>query len=80
MEANTVANLEEKKNSPSLEETFAQLDAMLGKLESRDITLEESFTLYQQGMELIKECNAKIDTIEKKMKIMNEEGELVDFQ
>lgn len=72
--------MSEKNTDVTLEENFEKLDEMLKSLESRDITLEDSFSLYQQGMELIRQCNDKIDTIEKRMKIMNEEGELVDFQ
>ncbi len=70
----------EEKNTQTLEETFEQLEGMLSALESRDISLEESFALYQKGIGLLRECNEKIDTIEKKMKIMNEEGELIDFR
>lgn len=63
----------------TLEETFAKLDELLTALESRDITLEESFRNYQQGMELLKKCNEKIDRVEKKMQLINEEGEISDF-
>ena len=49
------------------------------KLESRDIALEESFAMYQKGMELLKKCSKKIDTVEKKMLKVNEDGELSEF-
>ena len=45
----------------------AILDAILEQLEGKDISLEDSFALYQKGMELVKTCNSKIDTVEKKM-------------
>ena len=51
----------------------------MAKLESREISLEDSFALYQKGMELLKECSKKIDTVEKKMLKMNENGELSEF-
>ena len=63
----------------TLEESFEKLDETLTALESRDITLEKSFELYQQGMELVKNCNDQIDRVEKKMQVINEEGELSDF-
>ncbi|EET58502.1 exodeoxyribonuclease VII, small subunit [Marvinbryantia formatexigens DSM 14469] len=69
----------EEKQEMTLEETFAKLDELLTALESRDITLEESFRNYQQGMELLKKCNEKIDRVEKKMQLINEEGEISDF-
>ena len=47
--------------------------------EKQEMTLEESFQNYQRGMELLKKCNEKIDLVEKKMQLINEEGELSDF-
>ncbi|MFR8172756.1 MAG: exodeoxyribonuclease VII small subunit [Marvinbryantia sp.] len=69
----------EEKQEMTLEEAFEKLDGILAALESRDITLEESFQNYQRGMELLKKCNEKIDLVEKKMQLINEEGELSDF-
>ena len=52
------------RKTVSMEEAFQELDAIL---EGKDISLEDSFALYQKGMELVKTCNSKIDTVEKKM-------------
>ena len=67
------------KKQLTLEEAFEKLDETLAALEGRNITLEKSFELYQQGMELVKNCNDQIDRVEKKMQVINEEGELSDF-
>lgn len=69
----------QEKEELTLEESFEQLEKILTALESREITLEESFQTYARGMELLKQCNEKIDTVEKKMQLINEEGELSDF-
>lgn len=71
--------MEEIKENRNIEEVFQVLDETVEKLGSRDISLEESFRLYQQGMELLRYCNQKIDTVEKKMLKMNENGELSEF-
>ena len=63
----------------SIEELFAKLDATVEKLESREISLEDSFRLYSQGMEMLRSCNEKIDTVEKKMLQMSDQGELSEF-
>lgn len=68
-----------KKDEISIEEAFKELDTMIKQLESEDITLEDSFTTYQKGMELIKICNDNIDKVEKKVLILNEEGNLDEF-
>ncbi|HIS27465.1 MAG TPA: exodeoxyribonuclease VII small subunit [Candidatus Pullilachnospira intestinigallinarum] len=67
------------ENKMSVEEAFAQLDKIVERLESEDIPLEESFRVYQKGMELLKYCSGKIDTVEKKMMKLNENGELSEF-
>ena len=63
----------------SVEEAFGQLDVLAQKLEDKDTTLEESFRLYRQGMELLKYCSDKLDTVEKKMLQMNEDGTFREF-
>ena len=68
-----------KKKEVSIEEAFVLLEEAIGKLEDRDTTLEESFQTYQQGMELLKLCNEKVDKIEKKVLAMNEDGEMYEF-
>lgn len=55
------------KKAVSMEEAFQELDDILEQLEGKEISLEDSFALYQKGMELVKTCNSKIDTVEKKM-------------
>ncbi len=59
----------------SLEEVFGQLDEIVEKLEESNASLEDSFKLYHQGMELLKICNDKIDTVEKKMMVLDDSGE-----
>ena len=36
-----------------LEEAFDRIEALLEKLQDKDVTLEESFGLYQEGMGLL---------------------------
>lgn len=70
---------EEVKNGESLEEEFAQVEEMLAKLEEADISLEDAFFLYEKGMKKLKECNDKINSVEKKLLVLNEQGELEEF-
>lgn len=75
----------ETENSPikeekTIEEVFAQLDVLAEKLEDRETSLEASFSLYKEGMELLKYCSEKLDTVEKKMLQMNEDGTFSEFQ
>lgn len=63
----------------TLEDAFLQLEEVIARLESEDITLEESFQAYSEGMELLQFCNASIDTVEKKVLKMNEDGGMDEF-
>lgn len=68
-----------RKKELSMEEAFEALDKLVEQLEGGEASLEEAFTMYQKGMELLKECSNKIDTVEKKMLQLNENGDLSEF-
>lgn len=62
----------------TLEEGFEQLDEITKKMESPEISLEERFDLYKKGIELVRICSGRIDTVEKSLKIVNEDGTAED--
>ena len=72
-------NSEQTSQEETLEEVFAQLDDLAEKLEDKGTSLEDSFNLYKQGMELLKFCSDKLDTVEKKMLQMTEDGTFSEF-
>lgn len=63
----------------SLEELFAQAEELIAQLENPQLPLEEAFAAYEQGMKVIARCNGRIDSVEKRMLMMNEEGGLMPF-
>lgn len=67
------------KQEITLEEAFSILEETVAKLETEDISLEESFKEYKYGMEMLKYCNDKIDKVEKKVLKINEDGETDEF-
>ncbi|CDE70138.1 MULTISPECIES: exodeoxyribonuclease VII small subunit [Jutongia] len=58
----------------SLEESFEQLETIIEQMKTGDMTLEDSFKKYEEGMKLIKNCSNSIDRVEKKL-IVLENGE-----
>ena len=66
--------------SPSLEDTFDKLEDILGQMESGELTMNESFKKYKEGIELVKKCSLMIDKVEKEMIIINDEkdSEMID--
>jgi exodeoxyribonuclease VII small subunit len=63
------------ENKFKLEEAFEKLNIIIEDLEKPDISLENSFSLYQEGMKLLKSCNASIDKVEKDLIILGDNGE-----
>lgn len=59
----------------TLEETFEKIDAVMEKLSDDNLALEESFTVYREGMELLDGCRKIIDDIEKKVAKLAEEDD-----
>ena len=60
-----------RRKQMNVEETFAALDRIIGKLEKGDGSLEDAFADYEEGMKLVKSCNEKIETIEKKILVLS---------
>ncbi len=70
---------EQKEPEVSLEEKFSEIESIIGRMEEPQIGLDESFRLYQDGVKKLRECNQMLDTVEKKMQVIREEGQLEDF-
>lgn len=73
---------EDKKmrEEKTLEEMFAGLEEIIANMEQPEVPLEESFLLYHKGMDMLKSCNDRLDKIEKKMLVLDNEGELHEFE
>lgn len=59
----------------SLEECFEGLDDIIVDLQSGELSLEDSFKKYEEGMKLIKKCTETIDKVEKKLIVVENEQE-----
>jgi len=54
----------------SFEDSLKKLEAIVEKMESGDLKLEDSLKLFEEGMKLTKECNSRLNEIEKKVKLL----------
>lgn len=68
------------KEEKTLDEMFKELDALIQAMEEPDVSLEDSFMMYHQGIDMLKACNDKMDKIEKKMLVLDNEGETHEFE
>ena len=64
----------------SLEQILEQLDGTIEKLQSGEVSLEESFELYKKGMDYVKLCSETIEQVEKKVLMLNQEVTLDELE
>jgi exodeoxyribonuclease VII small subunit len=58
----------------SLEERMQKTEDILRRMETMELTLQESFKLYREGMEELQKCSEMIDAVEKQLQIIEEGG------
>lgn len=63
----------------SIEEAFAKVQELLSEMSKEDVTLEQAFSNYEEGMKLIRYCNGKIDSVEQKVQKLNQDGSMDEF-
>lgn len=56
----------------SYEAALAELEALVGKLESGDMPLAQLLTGYQRGAELLTFCRDQLQTVENQIKVLDE--------
>ncbi len=69
----------DKQKTESIEEMLSSIEETVEKLSGDDLTLEEAFTLYEDGVKRVKACQKAMEDVEKKMQVLTEAGELEDF-
>lgn len=68
-----------EKKEQSLEQVMTGVESIIRQMEASDVSLEESFKLYQQGIEQLKACNEMLDAVEKQMLVIGQNGDLSEF-
>ncbi len=60
------------------EDSIGKLEEIVNKLETGDVTLDESLSLFEQGIKLSKSCQKMLDNAEKKVSALmaNDDGEM----
>lgn len=71
---------EKENGKPTIEEAFEAIDGIIEKLEDENVSLEDAFQEFRAGMEMVKYCEEAIDTIEKDVYRLTEEGETELFE
>ena len=61
----------------NFEELIEKLENITSKLEKDNLNLDESIKLFEEGMEISKKCNKRLEEAEKKITILLQDGEEV---
>ena len=59
-----------KDKQIQFEEAFKRLDEIVTKLESGDLSLVESMTLFEEGITLTKTCKTRLEAAEQKIQLL----------
>ncbi|HOM87117.1 MAG TPA: exodeoxyribonuclease VII small subunit [Spirochaetota bacterium] len=65
--------MEKKAKKPTFEEALEELETIAQKLESGELTLDESIQYYEKGVALAKFCHQKLEEAERKIEILQKQ-------
>ncbi len=63
-----------KETKVPFEDSLAKLETIVENLESGEKGLEESLTLFEDGVKLSKELNAKLDEVKHRVSVLTKKG------
>lgn len=63
-----------KEKKPSFEDALERLEALVEKLESGDLRLEESLRLFEEGMKLTRHCHERLEEVERRVALLLKEA------
>ncbi len=68
------------KKDIKFEDALRALEENTARLESSELTLDESIKVFEEAMKLVKICNEKLETAEQKVRILTEaaDGSVTD--
>jgi exodeoxyribonuclease VII small subunit len=59
----------------SFEKALTELEGIVAKMEDGGLTLEQSLAAHKRGLELAKQCRARLDAAQQQVKVL--EGEIL---
>lgn len=68
--------MDDRINDLSFEEAFEELEGIVAKLESGELTLEDSVDLFERGRKLSERCQSLLDGAELRINKLTDEGEI----
>lgn len=68
-----------QKKTPAFEQSLNDLQVLVERLESGDLSLEESLATFEQGIALTRECQTALQDAEQRIQVLLEQnGTLIE--
>ena len=67
---------------PGFEQTLAELEALVARLESGELPLDQALAAFEQGVKLTRACQAALQAAQQKVQVLTQQGgeaRLADF-
>ena len=62
------------------EATLAELEALVEKMESGSLTLEQSLVAFERGVKLTRDCQTALQQAELRVKALSEDGDVFGIE
>lgn len=56
----------------SFKQSMDRLDEIIARLNQNEVELEEAITLFEEGMKLVKQCDARLKQFEQRVSVLSE--------
>ncbi len=59
------------KKEKTIENNFKEISEIIDKMDNPEVSLEESFKLYNEAVKLVEDCNKRIEKVEKEITVID---------
>jgi exodeoxyribonuclease VII small subunit len=66
---------ESTAEAPAFEQTLAELETLVRRLESGELALDEALRVFEQGVRLTRECQSALSGAQQKVQLLLQRGE-----
>lgn len=69
----------ESEQAPDFESAIAELESLVQRMESGELSLEDSLREFERGVQLTRLCQDQLKAAEHRVKLLSADGEEKDF-
>lgn len=63
------------EESPSFEQALARLESLVREMEGGTLSLDRMMACFEEGSQLVKVCETKLNEVEKKIEVLVKKGD-----